>query len=775
MARADYALRLICREALMRVSDLVKCYAPSAPVQASERPPSRTTTQPSRAIDTVSNQAGLEGSVMSRAGHVAVVLTDTQRINRVFDIVRRQEANLCQIVPGKPDLTGASAWHIDIARTQERYHLPEQLNRSRKDPVFSERTALLCTYEATKGALPGQVLVVNPADSRLIGGGVGQSSFKHGTLPLEETFVCAFRGLLAGLEEQKACYPLNPLHADLDRDEGSFKQIYCNVDFRHDANFRDRALARTVNDTARQEIDRTVKLLLQSFETEAPYSTDAGGAPFLVASVAGHDCRDARDITPTDVGELVYAHYAHIFTEASKRGCTTVIAVQPTTGIFAQRTRVPGATPDGEVLAAVANAARRAHADYAGSLTVIYPNHGQRFMQCLKEAFGKGTSTGHTSGGPAIAGLTPRGIANSKGHQPAFPRSAGTARVDPVPSYNATRRSAAPPPDGGKSHLSVPAQDAGAKRAQNAHAAETRNAHRFVVNGMEFTRSTGKVDVPLCLRPLFPKPARVSVHPIYEGPTGLAQDVKLKANETARVIAFDANDGRMVIACTGQPSSRLYAVTYAMDDSPDWIRSDWRQKVINGHDYVISAETADALKEELGLRGAQVSFHALLGPLNLGDGVGRDILVLKDQRDGTNRALIRWPDKTGVLRYYQMTFSARDAAVKQWLDHVECKKWMLKEMNGRHYVVSSTKSDALATALGLQDARVSFHPLHAPSEPMAVSTLPSLLERDATDPRRALIACRDERGSPIRVEMTFSQRDKQVSGWLQRLPNGGRP
>lgn len=269
------------------------------------------------------------------------------RINALFARVREQERGL-HVAP--PELTGCTQLPVPTGATA-------QFAR-----VGNNAVDCLIKLLDTPGA--GRVAIINPADSRHRGGGLGVDWFNHQRMPAEEALCVLGRGAKASLDAATG-YPLGLEHA-------GERQLYSpGVQLRHDRSVL-QALC-DVRGTPGKRLEAQRDLLLgASFAT--PSST---GPSYDMISIAALDRRGQPDFDAKSLYAGMLRQFAHAMANAARHEVDTFILLLPGSGLFSQTSRAQDAAVDPLYQHALACAAVDAVRLFSKGLQrVVIPSHG---------------------------------------------------------------------------------------------------------------------------------------------------------------------------------------------------------------------------------------------------------------------------------------------------------------------------------------------------------------------------------------------------------------
>jgi len=284
------------------------------------------------------------------------------RINDLFARVRQQERGLdvsppkvtsCIAFPPRTDANGA------MARV-----------------VRSPDNAVDCLVRLLDTPLAGRVAIINPADSRHRGGGLGVDTFRHQRMPAEETLCVLGRGAKASLDAATG-YPLGP-------DKVGQRQLYsAGLQMRYD-----RAVLQALCDVsgtpgARLEAQRDLLL-------DASFATPSRNAPrYDMISIAALDRRDQPQIDAKALYTGMLRQFAHAMVNAKEHKVETFILALPGSGLFSRTSRRHDAPADPLYQHVLARAAVDAIRLFSRGLQrVVIPSHGKE-LDALIELYRK--------------------------------------------------------------------------------------------------------------------------------------------------------------------------------------------------------------------------------------------------------------------------------------------------------------------------------------------------------------------------------------------------
>lgn len=310
------------------------------------------------------NQPVLQGAAPGRLGNGPMPQkkpTINDGINDLFKRVCQQEAQL-KVAPATvtacaslPPPTGAAASVVQV-----------------KD------NAVDVLLVSAASPAPGRAAIINAADARHRGGGVGvvgvvgAGHFPHENMLLEETLCVQALGAKASMDGAAHGYPLGI--------EGAKQnQLYItNLQFRHDPSVL-HAL-RHVEGSPRERLAKQRDLLLAAKFSEKPDSSTR----WDMVCIAAPDRRKAPDFNKDRMRVEMLAQLGQAMIDARKKGVRTFIMSLPGSALFARTSRAPDAKAHPDHLDALAAAAADATRLYGHGLEVVIPSHGQQLNDLVK-------------------------------------------------------------------------------------------------------------------------------------------------------------------------------------------------------------------------------------------------------------------------------------------------------------------------------------------------------------------------------------------------------
>ncbi len=281
------------------------------------------------------------------------------RINHLFERVRQQERGL-HVAP--PEVTACTRLPVPTGATAQFVR------------VGNNAVDCLIKLLGTPGA--GRVAIINPADSRHRGGGLGVEWFNHQRMPAEEALCVLGRGAKASLDVATG-YPLGLEHA-------GERQLYSpGVQLRHDRSVL-HALC-DVRGTPGERLEAQRDLLLGA-SFAAPSST---GSSYDMISIAALDRRGQPDFDAKALYAGMLRQFAHAMANAARHEVDTFILLLPGSGLFSRTSRAQDAAVDPLYQHALACAAVDAVRLFSKGLQrVVIPSHGPA-LDALIDAYSK--------------------------------------------------------------------------------------------------------------------------------------------------------------------------------------------------------------------------------------------------------------------------------------------------------------------------------------------------------------------------------------------------
>jgi len=290
-------------------------------------------------------------------GHARPSASDINKaINLRFEEVRRQEARLN--VPAA-EITQCTQLPAPTGH-------PNCLEQTRK-------SVLRYLIEAVQADRKKTVGIINPGDAWYKGGGLGVGTFKHQSVPLEETLCVAGHGGFKSLQEVVGGYPLGPGYP-------CERQLYStNVHFRFGRDTLKQLC--DVTGDAREQINAQRDLLLN-----APFAASPGDSPaWHLVTVVAPDNRNSPGFDARVLYTSMLRQFAHALVNGQKHGVKTFLMMLPGSGLFAKTSKEPGAKAEPRYQQALACAAVDAVRYFGKGLHVVIPSHGEALDTLIEQ------------------------------------------------------------------------------------------------------------------------------------------------------------------------------------------------------------------------------------------------------------------------------------------------------------------------------------------------------------------------------------------------------